>query len=107
VLLSTGNGTFQREIRVRIGGHPDALTVIDWNTDGLPDLAVLDRAANVVQIVLNAGDGNFLDLPEELRPLRFAATDALVARHRSASIPPTNVSLATHLEGRAAAKEPR
>jgi hypothetical protein len=40
---------------------PVAVVVADFNNDGIPDLAVADRASNEVTIFLGKGDGSFVN----------------------------------------------
>jgi hypothetical protein len=59
VLLGNGDGTFQpaRDYVTPIGGSP--IVVADFNHDGIPDLAVVNRATGTVSILLGTGDGTF------------------------------------------------
>ena len=46
------------------GAGPTAISVADYNADGIPDIAVSDRADNAITVLLNAGSGLFSALPE-------------------------------------------
>jgi hypothetical protein len=61
MFMGNGDGTFQAPRRYLAGVKPFALTVDDFNGDGIPDLAVVNRdfnASNVV-VLLGNGDGTF------------------------------------------------
>jgi hypothetical protein len=58
ILIFTGNGdgTFSKTpltISLGAGMNPVALMVADFNTDGMPDIAVLNQSKNTVGILLN------------------------------------------------------
>ena len=66
VLLSKGDGTFQKAVPYPSGGaEPVAIAVGDFNGDGKPDLAVSNRCApfdcnaQSLGILINNGDGTF------------------------------------------------
>jgi type II secretory pathway component GspD/PulD (secretin)/surface antigen len=72
--LGTGTGTGQTipsvgvptsttfpQTTFGVGNNPSALVSSDFNTDGLPDLAVTNENDNTVSILLNQNDGNFGD----------------------------------------------
>ena len=42
-----------------VGNNPSALVSNDFNSDGLPDLAVTNENDNTISILLNQNDGNF------------------------------------------------
>jgi len=52
-----GTGTFGRSRQVSAGQIPEALVAADFNGDGLQDLAVANRGANTVTILLKDGAG--------------------------------------------------
>jgi Flp pilus assembly secretin CpaC/tetratricopeptide (TPR) repeat protein len=43
--------------------NPIALTVADFNSDGFPDLAIVDQGTNQVTILQGVGDGTFKEFP--------------------------------------------
>jgi hypothetical protein len=62
VLLGNGDGTFQaaQDYSVGDGAAPFALTVGDFNNDGIPDLATANRGTNPsISVFLGNGDGTF------------------------------------------------
>ena len=69
VLLGAGDGTFGPAADYRIGPLKDpdnwlsqgasCVTVGDYNTDGVPDLAVADYDAGTANVLLGRGDGRF------------------------------------------------
>lgn len=46
VLLGVGNGSFQTPVIYNTGGAPGAVSVADLNGDNMPDIVMLDPAAN-------------------------------------------------------------
>jgi Bacterial Ig-like domain (group 3)/FG-GAP-like repeat len=58
VLLGNGDGSFQAQQPYPIGVEPIAVAVGDFNSDGAPDLAVVDFAGSLI-VLLNNGDGTF------------------------------------------------
>ncbi len=79
VLLGNGDGTFQQPAQTyRIGHGPYGIVAADFNGDGLPDLAVVNRGDNSVSILLNSGDGTFQlnnTYPVGSGPLEIVAAD--------------------------------
>src|SRR5579884_3913332 len=67
VLLGSTDGTFHplsdpntnAPIVLQVGGHPEAMTLADFNADGRLDLAVLDRGAGTVTILKGNASGGF------------------------------------------------
>jgi hypothetical protein len=52
VFLGNGDGTFRFYQGLATGSSPAYVTVGDFNGDGVPDIAVVDAATNVVSIIL-------------------------------------------------------
>jgi len=52
VFLGNGDGTFKFYQGLATGSSPAYVTVGDFNGDGVPDIAVVDAATNVVSIIL-------------------------------------------------------
>ena len=68
MLLGNGDGTFQREPKLRrLGQIPLGLAVGDFNGDGKLDLAVANYGANTVSVLLGNGDGT-LPAQDTTRP---------------------------------------
>ena len=59
VALGKGDGTFQTPVTFPTGAGPSAVAVVDFNADGIADLAVTNFASNNVSILLGNGDGTF------------------------------------------------
>ncbi len=59
VLLGLGDGTFQPAVHYAAGQSPFAVVTGDFNDDGDPDFAVVNRLSNNVSIFINNGDGTF------------------------------------------------
>jgi hypothetical protein len=60
VLLGNGNGTFQAEKRLSLGGGcPAAIVAADLNGNGILDLATANTLTNDVAVLLGNGDGTF------------------------------------------------
>jgi hypothetical protein len=69
VLLGTGNGTFTASAGspISVGSVPEAIAVVDFNGDGIPDLATANYADGVsgtVSFLLGHGDGAFVRQPD-------------------------------------------
>jgi hypothetical protein len=54
VLLNNGNGTFAPKVDYATGRGPSSVAAADLNTDGRPDLAVVNNTTNSVSVLLNA-----------------------------------------------------
>jgi len=52
-----GDGSFVLSSTVSVGHGPVNLVVADFNRDGLPDVAVVNRLENTITILLNTGTG--------------------------------------------------
>ena len=62
ILLGQGNGTFAAPVMASVPGSIVDITQVvvgDFNADGIPDLAVIDRDNSAVDILLGNGDGSF------------------------------------------------
>lgn len=100
VMLGNGDGTFQPAVNYSAGTLPGAITVADFNGDGIPDLAVTDTS---VWILLGNGDGTFqpaVSYPAGPYPIAIAAGDInndgytdLVVAGGGAGVPPISVLL--------------
>lgn len=60
VFLGNGNGTFQFREDITVGTSPYFVAAGDFDTDGVPDLAVANRGSNSVSVLRGNGDGTFL-----------------------------------------------
>ena len=59
VLLGNGDGTFQRNVEYATGGTAWAVTVADFNGDGIVDLATANENVGKASVLLGNGDGTF------------------------------------------------
>jgi FG-GAP-like repeat len=60
VLLGRGDGTFRHHVEYGTGGSTvDAMTVGDFNRDGILDLVVFDHNINSASVLLGIGNGDF------------------------------------------------
>jgi hypothetical protein len=59
ILLGKGDGTFTATVGETVGSYPDSIAVGDFNSDGIPDLAVTSVDQNNVTILLGNGNGTF------------------------------------------------
>lgn len=82
VLLGTGTGTFAAPATfpVDAGAELAGLVAADLDRDGKPDIAVADRTAGTVAVLLGAGDGTFgapaaFAAGEDVTPLAVADLD--------------------------------
>ena len=66
VLLNRGNGRFRPKRNVPTGGAR-SIAVADLNADGSVDLATANDQANAVSVLLNRGDGSFLQVERDYR----------------------------------------
>ena len=56
-----------------VGNNPVALAAQDFNSDGLPDIAVANHDDNTISVLLNQNNGNFADATNS--PIALAATE--------------------------------
>jgi hypothetical protein len=70
LFLGNGDGTFRSGVVLEVGGAPIFVAVGDFNSDGMPDLAVANSYSKNISVLLGNGDGSF----EEARS--FAAAGA-------------------------------
>src|SRR5262245_17815105 len=54
-----GDGTFQPQQTVAVGGQPHGLAVLDADGDGDPDIVTANTSGNNVSLILNDGSGHF------------------------------------------------
>jgi hypothetical protein len=59
ILMGSGTGTFAPAVNYWTGTGLSSITVCDYNSDGVPDLAASDQGANGVSVILNSGNGTF------------------------------------------------
>jgi len=60
VALGNGDGTFSGKYSYQnVKAQFVGVTALDFNSDGIPDLALLDYAGNLVYLLKGAGDGTF------------------------------------------------
>ena len=59
ILLGKGDGTFSSAASPTVGLFPDSIVVADFNSDGVPDLALSSVDQNIVTVLLGNGDGTF------------------------------------------------
>jgi Flp pilus assembly secretin CpaC len=71
--LGVPSSTTFPETSFAAGNNPVALAAIDFNFDGLPDLAVANQGDNTISILLNQNNGNFA--PATNSPFALAKTE--------------------------------
>jgi hypothetical protein len=59
ILLGHGDGTFEPQQVVTVGGTPHGLVVLDADGDADPDIATANTHGNNVSLLLNDGSGSF------------------------------------------------
>jgi hypothetical protein len=59
VLLGNGDGTFQTAVYYPTGWGPECVVIADFNSDGIPDLAVVNASSDNISVLLGNGDGTF------------------------------------------------
>ena len=77
VLLGNGDATFQSEVQFTTGAYPNAVAVVDLNTDGANDLMTANgyffaqpNDGNAISILLNTG-GTHLKTTSSSNPSKF------------------------------------
>jgi len=92
VLLGNGDGTFTAATNspLATGQSPTAVTVTDFNGDGIPDFAVTDPATDSVSVFLGVGQGLFA--PAFQLPVGSNPTAILSASLSGASLPDVAVT---------------
>jgi len=78
LLRNRGNGTFDLPVSYGTGKTPDWVASLDFNRDGIADLAVVNESDSTVSILLGKSDGTFqpkVDYPVGFRPHRLVAGD--------------------------------
>ena len=88
--LGNGDGTFKANGTSALGGNsttgnkPAAITTGDFNVDGRTDLAISDKSADLVDVLIANGDGTFaspLQLPTGTGPMGLVTGEFLGAAH--------------------------
>ena len=79
ILLGNGTGNFHPApgSPINVGSAPVAIANADFNGDGIPDLAVLNRSDGTVSVLLGNGDGSFTQAPGS--PINLGGSLAAVA----------------------------
>lgn len=92
VLLGNGDGTFTAATNspLATGQAPTAVTVTDFNGDGIPDFAVTDPQTDSVSVFLGVGQGLFA--PPFQLPVGSNPTAILSASLSGASLPDVSVT---------------
>src|SRR5580700_4876051 len=92
VLLGNGDGTFTAATNspLATGQSPTAVTVTDFNGDGIPDFAVTDPQTDSVSVFLGVGQGLFA--PPFQLPVGSNPTAILSASLSGASLPDVAVT---------------
>jgi Flp pilus assembly secretin CpaC len=92
VLLGNGDGTFTAATNspLATGQSPTAVTVTDFNGDGIPDFAVTDPETDSVSVFLGVGQGLFA--PAFQLPVGSNPTAILSASLSGASLPDVAVT---------------
>ena len=62
ILLGNGNGTFQTPSEIDVGTAPTAMTVTDFNGDGIKDVAI-GGGNTELSVLVGLGDGTFVQQP--------------------------------------------
>jgi len=59
VLLGNADGSLRLVQLMDFGADPRGIAIADFDGDGIPDMAVADRAANLIFVLYGRGDGVF------------------------------------------------
>jgi Flp pilus assembly secretin CpaC len=76
--VGKGDGTFTFFLDLPTNTGPTGIITGDFNSDGIPDLAVADQTANAASILLGVGGGNFaprIDLTTGNGPVALATAN--------------------------------
>lgn len=57
VFENDGAGTFERVVVLAAGEEPNGMVVGDWDGDGAPDIAVMSKGNNLVNVFMNKSPG--------------------------------------------------
>jgi type II secretory pathway component GspD/PulD (secretin) len=100
VLFGNGDGTFNEASAspYKVGNTPSAVLIADFNGDGNPDFAVLNKGDNTISIFRGDGHGNFTAFPGSPFALQNNATVSekgpvafVAGNFRNATIGSTNL----------------
>jgi hypothetical protein len=80
ILLGNGNGAFSTgaNFQYATGTDPVWVSTADFNSDGIPDLAVANNGSNTVSIFLGNGNGTFTEATNPQVPAGTAPTSIAV-----------------------------
>jgi type II secretory pathway component GspD/PulD (secretin)/uncharacterized protein YjdB len=86
VFTGNGDGTFTQvkgspfalpNVVANSEQGPVALTIADFNGDGIPDLAIVNKTSNTVTVLKGAGDGTFTEFPKS--PIAVGSSPVAIA----------------------------
>jgi hypothetical protein len=103
VLLGRGDGTFQPQIRLAAGLRPRAVTVGEFDGDGVQDLAVANGRSDDVSVFLGLGDGRFapeMRFPAGEFPTAIVAVDLDRDGAQDLAVAPSGSAAVAVLRGR-------
>jgi Bacterial type II and III secretion system protein/FG-GAP-like repeat len=82
VFIGNGDGTFGTNTALRfdypVGTNPTSIAIADFNSDGLPDMAVAAQGDNALAVLIGTGNGTFsppFELPLQASPDSVATAD--------------------------------